>query len=87
MTKRIRLMILETCPYSRRAFEMMDERGEEDPEYRDLDAEAVEEIREPELADSLDWYLPAFFADGKKALEGVPEEDGIGRVFREALKS
>ena len=67
---------------------MMDELREEHPEYRKVDVEVIEETRQPELADSLDyWYVPTFFVGGRKVLEGVPTKDKVQQVFREALKS
>lgn len=88
MSKLVRMMIQDTCPYCKRAFEMMDELRAEHPEYRGVDVEVIDENREPELADSLDyWYVPTFFVDGRKILEGVPTREKVGRVFREALKN
>lgn len=88
MSKQVRMMIQDTCPYCKKAFEMMDELREENPEYKSVEVEVIEETRRPELADSLDyWYVPTFFVDGKKMLEGVPTKEKVRSVFREALKS
>ena len=39
-----------------------------------------------ELADSLDyWYVPTYFVDGVKLLEGVPTKEKVEAVLRAAL--
>ena len=48
--------------------------------------EEIEEQEQKELADSLDyWYVPTYFVDGVKLLEGVPTKEKVENVLRAAL--
>lgn len=86
MTKPVRMMILENCPHCRRAFQMMEELKAVHPEYEQVEIEVIDEARQPELAESLDYYyVPTFFVDGVKVHEGVPSMEAVDRMFREAL--
>ena len=56
------------------------------PELRGVNIEAIEEQEQKELADSLDyWYVPTYFVDGVKLLEGVPTKEKVEAVLRAAL--
>ena len=53
---------------------------------RGVNIEAIEEQEQKELADSLDyWYVPTYFVDGVKLLEGVPTKEKVEAVLRAAL--
>ena len=46
----------------------------------------VDEREDPALADSLDYYyVPCFFVDGQKRMEGVPTLDAVEAVLKEAI--
>ncbi|WP_066645408.1 glutaredoxin family protein [Christensenella timonensis] len=87
MSRHVKMMMLDTCPHCKRAFELMDELKKEHPEYNQVDIETIEERREPEKTKGYDyWYVPCFFVDGVKVHEGVPSKEKIEQVFIEALK-
>lgn len=87
MAKPVRMMVLSHCPHCRRAFEMMEVLKKEHPEYAAVSIEVVDEEQNPALADSLDyWYVPTFFVDGEKIMEGVPSLALIDKVFQKALE-
>lgn len=87
MQKTVKMMMLDSCPYCRQAFQMMDRLREEHPEYKGVSVETIEESREPEKTEGYDyWYVPTFFVGGEKILEGVPTIEKVERVFQEALK-
>ena len=87
MAKPVKMMMLDTCPHCKRAFELIDELKKEHPEYNQVEIETIEERREPEKTERYDyWYVPTFFVGGKKVHEGVPSKDKIEQVFIEALK-
>ena len=87
MSRHVNMMMLDTCPHCKRAFELMDELKKEHPEYNQVDIETIEERREPEKTKGYDyWYVPCFFVDGVKVHEGVPSKEKIEQVFIEALK-
>lgn len=87
MSKKVKMMILDTCPYCRQAFEMMDKLKTEHPEYQSVEIETIEESKEPEKIEGYDyWYVPTYFVGGKKVHEGVPTIEKVERVFQEALQ-
>ena len=87
MSKPVKMMMLDTCPYCRQAFAMMDKLKEEHPEYKEIPIDVIEETREPEKTKGYDyWYVPTFFVGEQKILEGVPTIDKVEKVFQEALK-
>ena len=87
MAKQVKMMILDTCPYCKQAFRMMDELKAKNPAYRNVDIDVIEENREPEKTEGYDyWYVPTFFVGPKKVMEGVPTLEKVEEVFREALK-
>lgn len=84
--KEILMMIQKGCPYCRRAFEIMDELGDQHPEYTRIPVKIVDEQQEKEFADSLDyWYVPTYFVNGQKLHEGVPTPEKIQAVYEAAL--
>lgn len=87
MPQEVKMMILETCPYCRQAFRMMDELRKENPAFRSVTVDVIDEEREPEKTDGYDyWYVPTFFVGPRKIMEGVPTLEKIEAVFREALR-
>lgn len=87
MPKEVKMMILETCPYCSQAFRMMDELRKENPAFRSVAVDVIDEDREPEKTDGYDyWYVPTFFVGSRKIMEGVPTREKVEEVFREALK-
>ncbi len=68
--KEITLFYLETCPYCRQASRAMRELEEENPRYRTVNIEKIEESEHPEIADQYDYYyVPTMYVDGKKIYE------------------
>lgn len=87
MQKEVKMMVLDTCPYCKQAFHMMEELKKRHPEYENVKIEVIEENREPEKIKGYDyWYVPTFFVGGEKIMEGVPSVEKVELVFQEALK-
>mgnify|MGYP000935704759 FL=1 len=85
--KKVLMMIIDTCPHCIRAFRMMEELKAEHPEYEAVEVQIVDENQHMEFAKTLNyWYVPCFFVDGEKILEGVPRKEVIQRVYEAALK-
>ena len=60
----------DDCGYCTRAFRAIDELYAENPAYKALAIQQVEETREPEFADRFDYYaVPTFYVDGEKRFE------------------
>ena len=79
--KKVKMMILDDCPYCHQAFSMMERLCREHEEYRAVDVEVIEESKEPEKIKGYNyWYVPTYFDEGVPTLEKVEE------VYRQALK-
>lgn len=66
---------------------MMDQLRKQHPEYEKVQIEVIGESKEPEKTEGYDyWYVPTFFVDGRKILEGVPTLEKVEQVFQEALQ-
>lgn len=84
--KDVLMMVMAGCPHCRRANQMLDELMEEHEEYRNVQIRRVDEEVDTKLADSLDYYyVPCFFVDGRKVMEGVPTMDAVEAVLKEAI--
>lgn len=84
--KDILMMVMAGCPHCRRANQMLDKLMEEHEEYRGVQIRKVDENVDTALADSLDYYyVPCFFVDGKKVMEGVPTMEAVETVLKEAV--
>lgn len=85
--KEVKMFILEGCPHCRKAREMMTEIFSRHPEYAKVPFTVIDEIINPEIADQYDYYyVPTFYTDGVKMMEGVPTKDAIEKAFSAALK-
>lgn len=77
-----------SCPHCVYALELMDELMEEHPEYARIPFEMVDELLEPEYADTFDYYyVPTYYVGDEKVFEGHAEKEDIARVYELALRS
>ena len=84
--KHVKMMSLKSCPYCKQAFAMGDELKQLHKEYQDIEIETIEENDEPEKTKGLDyWYVPTYFVEGEKLLEGIPTKAKIEAVLKAAL--
>ena len=84
--KHVKMMYLKSCPYCKQAFAMVDELKQLHKEYQDIEIETIEENDEPEKTKGLDyWYVPTYFVEGEKLLEGIPTKAKIEAVLKDAL--
>ena len=68
--KEIELFYLASCPYCRNAKRAIGELTEENPAYRDIRIDWIEESEQPEIADKRDYYsVPTIFYQGEKLYE------------------
>lgn len=85
--KKILMFTMESCPYCVRAHRWMAEILHEHPEYKDIEIEITDEVEEPELADTFDYYyVPTYYVDGVKVHEGVSTREIVENVYKEAYK-
>ena len=85
--KKITMFVMESCPYCKAALRCMEELCLENPDYKDLEIERIDERVYPEIAEKFDYYyVPAYYIDDKKLHEGAASIKNIRRVFNAALK-
>ena len=66
--KPIRMFTMASCPYCQKARRWMDELMAENPAYRALSIDIVDEVEQPEYAEQFDYYyVPTYYVDGKKS--------------------
>ena len=84
--KQITMFVFEGCPHCRRAREMIIEIFAEHPEYAKIPFMIIDERKNPDIADQHDYYyVPTFYVDDVKMMEGVPTKEAIEKVFAKAL--
>lgn len=68
------------------AHRWMDAVLEENPEYKDIELEVIDEVRHPDIANQYDyWYVPTYYVDGVKVHEGAATKKKVKKVFERAL--
>jgi len=66
----------------------MDELFAENPEYRALDIEIIDENLRPDISDNYDYELvPAYYIDDELVHSGVASLNVIRDIFQRAYKS
>ncbi len=85
--KKIKMFLLESCPYCREALKWIDELYLENPAYKELELEKIDEEKNCDIAERYDYYyVPTFYVGDEKRHEGVATKDAVRNVFDEALK-
>lgn len=85
--KKVKMMYLKTCPYCKQAFQMVEMLKQQHPEYLAIDIETIEENDESQKTEGYDyWYVPTYFVDDIKILEGVPTLESIELVLKNAIE-
>ena len=85
--KEVLFFYRSNCPYCRQAEELLEKLLQEQPAFGAIPLRRVEERQEKALADSYDyWYVPCFYVDGKKLLEGPATRESLLKVLEAALK-
>ena len=88
--KELTMFYLDDCGYCNKAQRALEELFLENSTYASIPLKKVEESREPELADSYDYYaVPSFFLGEKKLFEahiGMNYES-IKAVVRDCLNA
>lgn len=78
---------LSGCPYCKRANKYLEELMEENPKYKEIEIERIEESKQVELANSYDYYyVPCFWIKEKKIHEGAATKEDIKKVLDLALE-
>ena len=73
--RKLTVFYLEHCPYCRNARKAISELTAENPAYRQIEIQWVEESEQPALAGQYDYYyVPTVFDGEKKLYEAHPGE-------------
>ena len=84
--KQITIFYQKRCPFCVKAFRYIDELKEEYPAFKNLDIKTIDELEEPKLADTYDYYYgPTFYVDGKKVHEGGIYKPEVEKILRDAM--
>ena len=84
--KKILMFTMASCPYCQRALQWMSELCAENPAYRTIPVELIDEVINPELANQYDYYyVPTYYVNGEKVHEGVATREIIQSVYEKAL--
>ena len=83
--KDITVLITDWCPHSKRAINWIDEVKQENPKYKEVKVEIIDEEKTPEIAKQYDYYyVPTYFVGARKAFEGGTTKEIVRKVFEEA---
>ena len=84
---KIRMFVLARCPYCKKALAWMDELFGENPEYRALDIEIIDENLRPDISDNYDYELvPAYYIGEELIHSGAASPEIIRDIFERARK-
>lgn len=84
--KSITMFETSWCPYCKQARRYMKELFEENPEYNNLDIKIIDEEIHPEISKQYNYYyVPTYYLEEAKELEGVPTKDIIRGIFDKAI--
>ena len=86
--KKLTILHLDNCPYCHKARRALDELREENPTYRGVAVEWIEEERESEAADRYTdyYYVPTIYAGADKLYEAHPG-DSYEKIKAEVKKA
>lgn len=85
--KEVKMFMQSTCPHCKRCFAMMEALFERHPEYKEVPLTVIDERADPATADKYDYYyVPTFYVAEVKEHEGVPTEEAVAKVFKDAYE-
>ena len=85
--KKIKLFILRNCPFCIQALDWQNKILAENPQYKEVPIEIIDENEEYALANSYDYYyVPSYYIDDRKVHEGVASRQIVETVFKTALE-
>jgi len=77
---------MEQCPYCKEALRFIDALAAENPGYKALEIEKIDELVHPDIAGKYDYYyVPTFYVGGKKVHEGAASKEKIKKVLEAAM--
>lgn len=86
--KDVTVLITDWCPHCKRAINWIEEVKQENPQYKDIKVEIIDEEKMPAKAKQYDYYyVPTYYVGNRKAFEGGTTKDIVCKVFEEASKT
>ncbi len=83
----MKIFYLKNCPHCKRAMKWIDDLYKENPLYKTIDIEWIEEREQAALADQYDYYyVPSVYVDEQKVHEGVASLDVLRGIFNKILE-
>ena len=83
--KKITMFTMESCPYCVSARKWMKEVIDSDAKYSEIPLVIIDEVKEPDLANTFDYYyVPTYYINDKKVHEGAASFDIVKKVFDDA---
>lgn len=83
--KKVKLFIMESCPYCKQARSFLAELLTEE-RYNNIEIEMIDEKLHPEIADTYDYYyVPTFYVDEVKVSEGAVTKEKVKEVLEKAI--
>ena len=85
--KKLTMFVLEDCPYCKQAFAIQEQLCRQEPRYREIEIQVIEEEQHKDIAAQYDYYyVPCYFIGKQKLFEGVPTPKIIRNVLEAALQ-
>lgn len=77
---------LPKCPYCAQASKDIEELKKENPRYAKIDIKTVDESLNEEFAAKFDYnYVPCFYVDGVKRIEGQCDKRALAAMFDDVI--
>ncbi|MGL5788118.1 MAG: thioredoxin family protein [Bacteroidales bacterium] len=84
--KKITVFYQPMCPFCKRAFEYINELTAENDAFKRIEWEKINELAEPQLADTFDYYyVPTFYENGKKLHEGGIYKEELRNLLQSVI--
>lgn len=85
--KKLTMFILKDCPYCKQAFAIHQRLYMQNPDFRKIDIEIIEENQQKDIAEQYAYYyVPCYFLGKRKLFEGIPTMEAIRKVMEQALR-
>ncbi|MBS6063141.1 thioredoxin family protein [Criibacterium bergeronii] len=84
--KKIQLFTADWCPHCSHAKAWIKELQQQNPEYAKLDIQTIDVDHQKEKLEGLHFeYIPTFYIDGEKVVEGATQKEQVKSVLDKAL--
>ena len=83
---KITMFIMASCPYCNRALNWMNELLDENPEFKKVEIEIIDERKQSNVANKYDYFLvPTYYIGTEKVHEGAATKEIIKNVYNKAI--